>query len=338
MTTISFHFNRGNCGYDSRLSVALALPTNTKGVRAAERYANATTDCYARNSQHWCSKLALNRSSKFFGYYFLCILYYGLNQILAGRNVVNKGHRDATRPHRVFRVPSLLERLPVILSTDQMAEGHEITRLLFLDFLHLLGNTVLVHPFRIAHRTHHQGSGLFIALDESLLDVVMDRCLLSGHEPGSHVETLGTESQGSSELRAVRASAGGNKGNLELALCLSEQYPVSYVVLPGMASALESIHRDHVSPKPLGCEGVLDGHALVDDVAAILLEEPYEFLWVATGCFNDFHSLLDDDFCIRFVVRRNKSRQEGDIHAEWLVRQRAALADLLSKGLGVRLG
>ena len=95
-----------------------------------------------------------------------------------------------------------------------------------------------------------------------------------------------------------------------------------------MAATLEAVHRDDVRAHALGSLRVLDRHALVDHHAAVVLEELDPLTGVAPSGLHDADPLLDHDLGIGPVVRRRQRGQEGQVHANRLLRQRLALADL----------
>jgi len=145
--------------------------------------------------------------------------------------------------------------------------------------------------------------------------------------------------------------------NLETYLELSRradcQHPVADHVLAGVAAALRAVDGDHVGAQTLRRQRVAHGGALVDHDDAVLLQGLDQLLRTATCAaenhtgvqvqtrllwqlwgtdtashtcsLHDAHSLLDDDADVRTVVWRNQRGQQGQVDAEGLAGELAAL-------------
>jgi hypothetical protein len=90
-----------------------------------------------------------------------------------------------------------------------------------------------------------------------------------GHEASPHIHALRPHSQGGGQLPTVGAPTGRNEGNLELGTRLSEEDPISDVLLPRVAPTVEAIHGNHVGACFHGRDSVPDSHALVDHLDAM---------------------------------------------------------------------
>jgi len=104
-----------------------------------------------------------------------------------------------------------------------------------------------------------------------------------------------------------------------------------------MASALETVDAEEVDAEFDGGLSVADCRALVQDDAAVGLEELNHGAGRVAGCFNDIDALVDANLRVFAVGRCVHGREEGNIHAEWVLRQFFRLADFLAEVFGCRL-
>ena len=181
-----------------------------------------------------------------------------------------------------------------------------------------------------------------------------------------------TEGQRRGQLLAVADTAGADVGDGKVSSGDGLEDEVPHVLLAGVATALEAVHRDGVAAEPLRGDGVAHGHTcahghelgertlgsareqgrdaaprrkgegrtLVDDLDAGLVERRDERLGRAARRLHDGHALLDDDGEDGRGVGRHEGRQQGDVDAEGeggVVEQLLALADLGAQVLRRRL-
>ena len=74
------------------------------------------------------------------------------------------------------------------------------------------------------------GRAEFTAVDECLLDVLVDRRLLGGHETRAHVHPLGPQRDGRGQLRPCRATAGRYERNGQHSASFGQKHPVPNVL------------------------------------------------------------------------------------------------------------
>src|SRR6266498_3464656 len=74
---------------------------------------------------------------------------------------------------------------------------------LFLDLDRRLGNLVPKQPAGVSPPSQNQFRIRLLSINDSLLDILVDRRLNGAHEPRAHIDTLSTETQCSSETLAV---------------------------------------------------------------------------------------------------------------------------------------
>jgi hypothetical protein len=171
-----------------------------------------------------------------------------------------------------------------------------------------------------------------------MLHVVVHRRFLGRDEARAHVHALGAQRERRDERAAVGHTARGDERDIELLRGARQQDEVRDIVLAGMTAALEAIHADGVAADLLGLERVPHRCALVNDLDAMLLERGQILLGIVAGRLDDLHAAFDDRADVAWIIRWCDRRQERQVHAERLVRHRAAACDLLREQLGRPLG
>ena len=101
-----------------------------------------------------------------------------------------------------------------------------------------------------------------------------------------------------------------------------------------MAGALEAVNGHEIDAELGGRLCVPDGGALVEDDDTSSLELLNDRAGAVTCRLDNVDALLNDDPCVRSIVRWDHSWEEGDVDAEWLARQLPGLADLFSQVFG----
>lgn len=100
------------------------------------------------------------------------------------------------------------EHLATTFAADERCHLVKLVALaLPFDLDGFVGHLVLVQSSGIGPPPHDKSRVRFRGLDNSLLDVLVDRGLDGAHEPGPHVDPLCAEAQGRSQTLAVSESA-----------------------------------------------------------------------------------------------------------------------------------
>mmetsp|Transcript_122697 Transcript_122697/g.172800 ORF Transcript_122697/g.172800 Transcript_122697/m.172800 type:complete len:249 (+) Transcript_122697:452-1198(+) len=168
-------------------------------------------------------------------------------------------------------------------------------------------------------------------LHHDILDGLYNGCLFGRHKACPHVDPLSTHGKRCSQLDPCCSSSACDERNGQLLRSLRQEHPVSDVFLSWVATAVKTVHRNHVSTHLLCRQCVPHCHAFVDDEHASVLALFDHLLGVTPGCFDYLHLLLDQHLHDAIKVRRNSYGQQRDVHAKWLVSQLAAFPDLVSQ-------
>ena len=235
-----------------------------------------------------------------------------------------------------------------------LALGHHLgidARHLLDDVLELQGGTqgpflfqqplhpgIDQHPLGVAQGAHDQAGIELRRVEDGLFHVLVDRGLLRGDEAGAHVHPVRAEGQRGHEGATIGHSAGGKEGDLQFLCRAGQQDEVRHVILARVAAALEAVDAHRVAADGLCLQGVTDGGALVDHLHPRLLQAGKPLLRVVAGGLDDLHAPVDDGLHVARIVRRGEGWQEGQVHAERLVRHLAALGDLGGEQFGRALG
>ena len=107
------------------------------------------------------------------------------------------------------------QNLPALGATHHGRDLRKLASLACRFNLDRLGRHLIgVHPARVLPPPEDQSSLMFVTVDNSLLDVQMDRGLHRAHEASAHVDPSSTEAQGRHQSIAICESSGGNEGRV----------------------------------------------------------------------------------------------------------------------------
>ena len=99
---------------------------------------------------------------------------------------------------------AIKEDLSSSLAANKSTNGLKLLRLrLVLNLIRLIRDLVLEQSARIPPLPQHKSSISLLRLDNALLDVVMDRCLNRAHESCTHIDSLCTQVDRSSETLTI---------------------------------------------------------------------------------------------------------------------------------------
>lgn len=216
--------------------------------------------------------------------------------------------------------------------------GKIASRALLLDLQSVLGDLVREQAGSILPPAQNKrGIGL-LGLDDSLLDILVNGSLDGAHEAGTHVDTLGAESQGSGQTIAVGETARGNERHTQILASAAQEDKVGDIVLADVAGALKSVNGEEIHTQLHGGLGMADGSALVEDDNAGLLELLDNGTGVVSSGLNDLDALVNDDLGVGTVVGRYHGREESQVDTEGVLGHFAASSDFLAQvfrgGLG----
>ncbi len=258
------------------------------------------------------------------------------DQLAAARDVVDQALHLAGRPDAFVRIAGGVDHLAAG-ACDEFADVLELGAFL-LHGDDLGRDLVPGDPRGVAHGAEDQLGLALVIGDDLLLDELVDRALLGGHEARPHVDALGTERQRGDEAAGVCKSARGDHRDLDLVGGGRDQDQAGGVVLTRMAGAFETVDRDGVDAHALGRERVADAGAFVHDLDAVLLEFVDMLLRLVAGGLDHCDTALDDGGAIFGVRRRLDRGQDGEVDAKRLVGEVAAARDFPGQVLRGRLG
>lgn len=262
----------------------------------------------------------------------LGLLFYALDEDVAGGNVVDETHDLAGGPDTVLGV-AVGEDLLAALAADKGGNLAELARLaLALDLEGLLGDLVLEEAAGVAPAAEDEGGLVLVGLDNGLLDVLVEGRLDGAHEAGAHVDAGGAEAEGGGEAVAVGEAAAGDEGDGNLLAGAAEEDKVGNVALADVAGALEAVDAEEVDAELDGGEGVADGGALVEDDDAGSLELLDDGAGRVAGRLDDADALVNDGLGVRGVVGGHHGGQQGHVDGKGLLGEGAAAADLVAEG------
>lgn len=161
-----------------------------------------------------------------------------LDEVLAGRNIMNQANDLASSPDLIIRVSmcpkatrriqmgesitytvvriTINEDLPAPLPADI---GRDLCKLpglaLPLDLERLLCDLVLIQAGSVGPPAQHEGRVRLVGLDDLLLDVLVDGRLDRAHEARAHVDAARAEAERGREALAVGETSRGDEGHLE---------------------------------------------------------------------------------------------------------------------------
>lgn len=121
------------------------------------------------------------------------------------------------------------------------------SRALLLNLESVLGDLVSEQAGSVLPPTQHKSGIRLLRLNDSLLDILVDRSLDSAHEASTHVNTLGTESQRSGQTVAISETTGSNERNAQVLAGTAQKNEVGDIVLADVTGALESIDGEEIN-------------------------------------------------------------------------------------------
>jgi hypothetical protein len=157
-------------------------------------------------------------------------------------------------------------------------------------------------------------------------------------EARAHVDALGAQRQRRRHAAPVGDAARGDDRNAQLARRDGQQHEAGHVVLARMARALEAVDRHRVDAIAFGRQRMAHRGALVHDLHVVALQRLDEVLRAVARGLDDLDAAVDDGLHVLGVRRRLHRRQDGEVHAEGLVRHRAGARDLVAQVVGRGLG
>ena len=173
------------------------------------------------------------------------------------------------------------------------------------------------------------GGGAVPGLEQGLLVVGVDRALRADQQAGAQLSAAGAQGEGGQQLAGVRNAAGGHHGDGHRVAHLGHQGHgggLAYV-----AAGLGALGNDAVRPGPLHQLGQRHRRHHGEDLGPGLLPQGKVGGWVARPGGDEAYVLLRGDL----GHGPGLGVHEHDVHAEGLVGQAAAEADLRPKGVGV---
>lgn len=209
---------------------------------------------------------------------------------------------------------------------------------LLLNLKSVLGHLVSEQAGSVLPPTQHKSGISLLRLDDSLLNILVNRSLDGAHEASTHVNTLGTESQRSSQTVAISETTRSNERNAEVLTGTAQENEVGDIVLADVTGTLEAIDGEEINTQLHGGLGVADGGALVEDGDARLLELLDDGAGVVAGSLDDLDALIDDDLGVGTVVGGNHGGEEGQVDTEGVLGHFAASSDFLAQVFGGGLG
>lgn len=231
------------------------------------------------------------------------------------------------------------ENLTTTLAADIGSNLAEVTSLaLSLNLQGILGHLVREKTGSILPPTQDKGGISLLCLDDGLLHIMVNRGLNGAHESGTHVDTLSTKSQRSSQALAVGESTRSDERHTEFLACTAEKDEIGDVVFTNVTGTLESVDGEEVHTKLHGRLGVPNGRALVQNDDTGLLQLSDHRSWVVSGGLDDLDSFINDDLRVGSVVGGDHGWEEGQVHAEGVLGHGATSADFFAKVFGGRLG
>mmetsp|Transcript_7653 Transcript_7653/g.16471 ORF Transcript_7653/g.16471 Transcript_7653/m.16471 type:complete len:234 (-) Transcript_7653:151-852(-) len=209
----------------------------------------------------------------------------------------------------------------------------EFARMLAFNVTNLGSCWILVHTLSVAHCSKDVRGVSDLRIDQCLLNFLVNRSLNSGHKSRSHIDTLSSQRESRSQLPPSCAAPGSDKRDFKLLRSLRKQTPIANILLPGVASAIETVHRDHVGTHSGRGLGVPHGNALVNHDDASCFQGLNHNVRLAPCCLHHLDSLFDHDSNNSLEIRLNTHRQQRDIDSKRFVCELLALANLVSQRL-----
>lgn len=217
-------------------------------------------------------------------------------------------------------------------------EGRNLGKLaclaLPLDLQRLVRHLVLKQTGGVLPPSQNQVGVVLVRRHNGLLDFLMDGRLNSAHEPSTHVDTFRTERQRRRKTLSIREPTRGDEGNVELLARPAEKNKVCDVVLADVAGALEAVDGEEIHAQLHGGLGVTDGRALVQDDRVGFLQLRNHGAGVIARCLDNLDAFVDDHLCVGGVVGGHEGWEEGQVHAERLLRHGSASTDFLAEVFG----
>jgi hypothetical protein len=236
---------------------------------------------------------------------------------------------------------AILEHLASTFTRDVWRNLLELARrALTLDLDRVGRDLVLEQPTGVFPPAQNELRVRLLRINNSLLDVLVDRGFDRAHETGTHVNALSSQGQRSGQTLPVRETSRSDERHSHSLASARQQDEVGNVALTDVAGAFEAINREEVDAEFDGAQGVADRGALVqDDTGRVgffqLLDDG---AWAVAGGFHDADSLFQEDAGVGGVVWGHHGGEEGEVYSEGVRGHGFAAADLFAKVFGCGLG
>jgi hypothetical protein len=249
-----------------------------------------------------------------------------------------KGSKQAT--YAIFLV-AVDKDLSSSLSRHVRRDLFEFARrALTLDLQRIRSDLVLKHTARVRPPAQHKLGIRLLRLNNSFLDVIVNRRLNSAHEARAHVDSLSTQAQSSSETLAISEPAAGDERHRHSLASAREENEVRNIALANVAGAFEAVDREEIHTKLHSAQRMPNRRALVQNHTrrVSLFQLLDDRARAVASSFDNADALVQDDLGVRGVVRGHHGGEQGEIDTERVFGHLLAAADFFAKILRRGLG
>ena len=212
-------------------------------------------------------------------------------------------------------------------------------RAVLFHLLYLDGESVVQNTGRVLEAAQNQRcAGLIQIPGYHFLPLAQGRRLFREEKAASDRRAFTPQHQRRGKTTSVADASAGNHRDVQRVDCRGPQGNGADIVLTDMAGRLRAVHDDRVTADLLGCFGMPDSRAFVNDGHAGSLHGFHIGFGCAAGGLHNADALFNADAHIGGIVGRGQGRHQGQIHGEGFFCQGPAFADLLTKLLRIRKG
>src|SRR6266478_420132 len=191
---VSAFFFSGRCNVRTRMpSVSSAFTCSFIGCSPYKSKQDLNRNPSGDGASHCFTHRTVQESGRPLANDVFGIGHGAIDQLLDGRDVIDQSDHHAAAPGA--RIHLAVDHHLGIDAGHLIEDVVDLERPALFPFYldQAFDALVLQHPLGVAKRAHDQPGVQFGRIEDGLLDVVMDRRLLSRDETSSHVDTAGTE-------------------------------------------------------------------------------------------------------------------------------------------------
>lgn len=203
-----------------------------------------------------------------------------------------------------------------------------------LDFRGLFSSFVLEQSSSVLPSSEYELGIVLRCLNDLLLDIQVDWCFDSAHEPSSHVDAFSAQAQSGCKTLPICETSRCNERHIDGLSGSAKENEVGDIRLANVASTLEAVNAQEINAKLDRALRMSDGGTLVENYDTNSLQHLDDWARRVSSRLDNLNSLIDNHLCVRAIIRGVYRRKESNVDTERIVGHGPASSDFFSEIFG----